>query len=489
MNNINIKLIVILLTGCLFAACKKELNVFPTTSEVDGNVIVDQSSAQVVLNGVYYKFADAGKDAYNVPTIFWTDVNEIFPSELTNAAVNSSGNDGIYSFTFNASSVPTVGTTPVDIQWKYGYALVNAANGFIKNITPVTNIPAAAKTQMLAEAKFLRAYGDSQLLLYYGQYNDPSSKYGIILRDTFVTTANVNYPRSSVAVAYASILADLNGAIAGLPTLNSAIYYANASDAKLLKARVLMNRGASGDYAQVISLTNDIITNGPFALEDSLKDIFLTKGFTSKEVMLAAQPYTTENYKYQENQLFGQYRPSDSLITLLKNDSRNQWVYKTVKSPYYGLINTIAKYYSGPAGGAIAQTPLVENCYAFRLSEAYLLESEAITLSGGNLTTAKTLLTTVMSHAGAGAQEFAAVANANTAAALQLQIVKENMRNFVFENGLDWFALRRLGISGNTLNIKAIEAINPFIKDVTRLILPIPYSETVINPVLQNPGY
>jgi len=78
----------------------------------------------------------------------------------------------------------------------------------------------------------------------------------------------------SVAAAYASILADLNGAIAGLPTLNSAIYYANASDAKLLKARVLMNRGASGDYAQVISLTNDIITNGPFALEDSFKRYF-----------------------------------------------------------------------------------------------------------------------------------------------------------------------------------------------------------------------
>jgi len=133
---------------------------------------------------------------------------------------------------------------------------------------------------------------------------------------------------------------------------------------------------------------------------------------------------------------------------LLKNDSRNQWVYKTVKSPYYGLINTIAKYYSGPAGGAIAQTPLVENCYAFRLSEAYLLESEAITLSGGNLTTAKTLLQRLCLMQAREPRKFAAVANANTAAALQLQIVKENMRNFVFENGLDWFAVAKAGYFG-----------------------------------------
>jgi len=45
---------------------------------------------------------------------------------------------------------------------------------FYKEYNSSNNIPAAAKTQMLAEAKFLRAYGDSQLLLYYGQYNDPS---------------------------------------------------------------------------------------------------------------------------------------------------------------------------------------------------------------------------------------------------------------------------------------------------------------------------
>jgi aminopeptidase N len=74
----------VLCAWCLVCSCNKELNVYPTTSEVDGNVIVDTKSASTVLNGVYYRFANAGVDNNSVPTILWLKVNEIFPSELAN---------------------------------------------------------------------------------------------------------------------------------------------------------------------------------------------------------------------------------------------------------------------------------------------------------------------------------------------------------------------------------------------------------------------
>jgi hypothetical protein len=476
MKNSHLSLFICLAIGSLSGACKKELNVFPTTSEVDGDVITDQKSAQVVLNGVYYRFANAGADYDKVPSTLWRDVHETIPSELS----------GSLKYSFNSGSdidlfIFTPGTFYVEDIWKYGYALVNAANGFIRNAASVTNIPVGAKQQMMAEVKFLRAFGHSDLLLYYGQYNDPSSKYGIILRDTFVTTANMNLPRSGVAAAYSSILADLDEAIKGLPTLNTVIYYANVWDAKLLKARVLMNRGAPGDYAQVIGLTNDIITNGPFALEDSLKDIFLTKGFKSREVMLGVQPYPNENYKFTENQYYNTYVATDSLASLLAGDARNQWVYKNIGDPSDASFNTLTKYYSGDPLDA-EQTPLSVYCYAFRLSEAYLLEAEAITLSNGDPASAKTLLTTVMSHAGAGAQELAAVTDAVTPEALQLEIVKENLRNFAYENGVDWLALRRLPFI-------TVQRLNPNIKDARRLILPVPSDELTQNNVIQNPGY
>ena len=474
MKNNNISLLIFLMIALSSGACKKQLNVYPTTSEVDGNLITDQASAKSVLNGVYFEFAN-GSTFNNSPVTNWCLVNETTPSDLAGSLINNYYVDYFYTHTFT----PT--TTTLDYLWVYGYTLVNAANGFIKNAAPVTAIPAAAKQQMMAEAAFLRAFGNSELLLYYGQYNDPSSPYGIILRDTFVTPTTINLPRSGVAAAYTSILADLNTAIDGLPVLNSAIYYANAWDAKLLEARVLMNRAAPGDYAQVITLTNDIITNGPFVLEDSLKDIFLTKGFSSQEVMLGIQPFPNEITKFNEYQFAAYYSVTDSLISLLANDARNQWVYKTVNLPYAGPVNEVTKYYSGDPVNVV-QTPLSSYCYAFRLSEAYLLEAEAITLSSGSLTTAKTLLTTVMSHAGAGAQEMAAVANAITPAALQLEIVKEDLRNFACENGVDWFALRRLPFP-------TIQSIDPNITDPTTLILPIPSSELDQNNVIQNPGY
>jgi len=473
MKQKNIKLLALLFIILLFGSCNKELNVNPTTSEVDGNIIVDTKSASTLLNGVYYRFANAGADNNNVPSIKWTDIQESFPSELCGSMNNSSGEDGIYSFTFNATSnLPDV--------WSYGYSLVNAANGFLSNINPVTVLPAATKLQMQAEARFLKAFGNEELLLYYGQYNDMSSKYGIILRDTPVLPGNINLPRSSVADVYTSILADLDFAIANLPAKNTQNCYANASAAKLLKARVLINRGASGDYAQVISLTNDIITNGPFVLEANTKDIFLSKGFTSNEVILGVQPYPTENYKYQNYQYYDQYIASPGFQSLLNNDPRNLWVYKTANTRYYGPVLQVTKYYSGDPN-AISLTSLSDNCYAFRLTEAYLLEAEAITLSAGNLTTAKTLLTTIMSHA--GITDFTAVNNTTSAANLQTLIVKEEMKNFFGENGSDWFALRRLPFA-------TIQTIQPAIKAATQLILPIPLSEITTNKnVIQNPGY
>jgi len=434
---------------------------------------VDAQSALTVLNGIYYRFADASANINNVPTIKWSDVNEALPSCLA----------GTLNFGGSANWAPS-GFDPqaygADFQWIYGYNIVNAANGFLKNVAPVTAIPAATKKQMIAEAKFLRAFGDTQLLLYYGQFYDVSSKYGIILRDEFVTSGNINLPRSTVAQCYAAILADLDAAIPDLPALNTHIYYANASAAKLLKARLLINRGAAGDYNEVVSLTNDIITNGPFLLEDNTKDVFLSKGFSSTEVILGVQPYPNQTYKFLNNQLYFQYPVTDALVSLLQNDPRNQWVYKN--AIYYGTvtINSFSKYYSGDPNTPV-QTPLSEYSYAFRLTEAYLLEAEGITLANGDLPTAKTLLKTVEGHA--GLTDFTAVNNATSALKLQVLVEREELKNFVGENGADWFALRRMPMD-------TIQTIQPLLKIKDRFLLPIPYAEVTENGnMIQNPSY
>jgi hypothetical protein len=472
MKKLNIQLLSFLLSILVLSACNKELNVYPTTSEVDGKVIVDAQSAFTVLNGIYYRFADASADRNNVPSIEWSDVNEALPSSLCGTLTNSSQYWDPSSF--NTKSYGA------DFQWVYGYNIVNAANGFLKNVASVTAIPAATKKQMIAEAKFLRAFADTQLLLFYGQFYDVTSKYGIVLRDEFVTSSNINLPRSTVGQCYTAILADLDAAIPDLPALNTHIYYTNASTAKLLKARLLINRGAAGDYAQVISLTSDIISSNQFALEANTKDIFLSKGFDSKEVMLGIQPYPNQTYKFNNNQYYFQYPVTDTLVSLLKNDPRNQWVYKN--AIYYGTVtvNSFSKYYSGDPNN-IAQTPLSEYSYAFRLTEAYLLQAEAMALLNSNLPKVKTLLNAIRSHA--GISDSTQVEKASTALQLQVLVEREEIKNFVGENGADWFALRRMPLD-------TIKVIQPLLKTKDRFLLPIPYAEITQNgAMIQNPTY
>lgn len=471
MKYIQFKLLLLLLLIGTFFSCKKQLNVFPTNKLVDGNVIIDLKSAQTVLNGVYYAFANVGTDYSSVESVKWISVNDILASELSGSLAYSYGQDGFMNMAYRNSS-PVIAS-----KWKYGYTLVNAANGFLKNVEPVGNIPAERKKQMIGEAKFLRAFANADLLLYFGQYYDAQSKYGIILRNEFVSSEDVRLPRSTVAATYDVILKDLDEAIAALPSSNSQLHYVNSWVAKMLKARVLINRGSAGDYNQVISLTEDIIKNSQFKLEANLADLFLVKGFTSKEVMMSVQPFPNESWKFYLNNSNVDYYVTPALKTLLDKDPRKAWMYKDAKN-INGTLPSVTKFYSGPAIKPV-KTTTVNNTYAFRLTEAYLTQAEAIALSGADLSTAKSRLETVLKCA--GITDFSEVEAATTPEAMQLLVVQEVRKNFLQESGLDWFAMRRLPL-------KTLQVLRPNVKSVFSFTLPIPITELNANGLLeQNP--
>jgi uncharacterized membrane protein len=471
MNRINIRWFLVL--GCLLGACKKELNVLPTTQEVDGNIIADEKSAATALNGVYYRLAGGGTDYNGVPSTTWYSFSEEDPSQLSGLLSYTFGGGGLDEHTYNAK------TYEIGAMWTYGYALVNAANGFLKNIVPLGKITPAVKTQMIAEAKFLRAFGNAQLLLYYGQFYDTASTYGIIIRNEFVRPDNIYLPRSSVGASYDSIVSDLDAAIPGLPGQNTSVAYANTWVARLLEARVLINRGSSTDYTKVISLTKDIIANSPFTLEANVQDLFWSKGLTSGEVMLGIQPYATQNAKWKDYINYDSYGPNSFMTSLFQGDPRAAWYIQTVNTPY-GANVALTKYYPGSIT-AIGATAISENSYAFRLTEAYLLQAEAIVASGGSLDEAKGLLKTVLGHA--GFTDFSAVDAATTPAQLQLLIIEEEMKSFVGEAGQDWFAVRRLPFA-------TVQGLLPTLIDKSLLLLPIPDAEVISNDkIKQNPKY
>jgi hypothetical protein len=467
-NQLSKYTILTLLICLLFGACKKQLNVYPTTSKVDGSVITDAKSAQDALNGLYFRFANSYYFDQSSTSTQWGDVHGRLPSELVGSFVNGFGDDGIYTLSYDDRNGDIIAV------WTYGYKLLNAANGFLKNIAPLNDINPTVKSRMIAEAKFLRAFSKATLLLYFGDYDNVNSPNGIILRDDFVETSNINLPLSPVGQVYGSIIKDLNEAIPDLPSTASKKYYAPAAAAKILKARVLINRGGPGDYDAVISLMREVIAAGPYQLESNLKDLFLSKGFNSTEVILGVQPYATESNNFFLYQ-YGFFSGNPDFVNLLDGDPRADWLFKDD-----GFQYQITKYYDGDPYN-VARTDLSVTSYAFRLTEAYLLQAEAICLknkntANANIENAKTLLKTVMEKA--GITDFSKIDAINNAADLHKEVVKETIINFVGENGADFFALRRLSLN----DIKVYQT-NITSKD--QLVFPIPFAEVNANPALR----
>jgi len=471
MKKLIIQLLVLGVVAFSFPSCKKELNALPDQAKVEGNVIVDQRSAEVALNGVYYRFANVA-DNYTtgLPSTQWSWIHEIYPSSMAGNIVYYQGPYLGGENDFTSESYETAS------MWRAYYDLVNAANGVIKELGALgtSKINETTKAEILAEARFLRGYAHYALLSYFGAYYDVSSKYGVMLRKEPVTVSNINQPRSTVKESYDFILSDVDDAIAHIKDGNPN-YYGSKWAAMALKMRILMNRGAAGDYVEVISLANNIISNGSYQLEPNVKDIFKTKGLASKEIILGTkaypnQPSEMEVYFYRNRY---QFYASDSLASYLQDDPRRDWMITFDNTnPYQSYTNAFSKYVGSQS----------EAKYAFRLTEVYLLKAEAIVRSGGSLADAKAIVKDIMSHG--GVTDFSIIDNAATPDQLLIEIYKETSRNLVAEDGQDWFALLRLPF-------ETVKRIKPSIKNKFQYILPIPKAEHDKNPAIgeQNPGY
>ena len=450
------------------SGCKKQLEAPPTDALVEGNVITNQQTATTALNGVYYRFANATAINTN-----WLN-NEIYPGILTGYL--DDGNN-----TLNEAS-NVLGKTGFNSIWSRYYILINSANGVIDQITPLDPnlFPAGRREQILAEARFMRAFGHFKILSWFGQWFDINSPYGALIQDKFITATNYAKDRSGVKDSYQFILDDLdyainNGAAAGT-NINAGKWCAMT-----LKMRVLLNRGQGDDYTQCATLGNTIMNSGPYVLEASTKDIFYTKGLSSKEVMLGVTPQANQGVYYYN--ISGNYVKRSSyyvataaLNSLLGSDPRKSWYIGN--AGFYGKGFYFIKYVQP----TLTTTQLSEVAYPMRLSEVYLMTAEATARSGGNLAMARTLLKTVMGKA--GVTDFTAVDATVTANDVLLQIYNEYVRNFVGEDDQYYFALLRFPLA-------TVTSLRPTIKTLQQYIYPIPSSEFINNPLIseQNPGY
>lgn len=463
----------------LFAvpACKKELGALPKNAKVESNTILDQGTAQISLNGVYYNFANASSTK-----VGWQQ-HQIIPASLA----------GYLGYGFGPAAAEQNRNLDVGSPyWEESYRALNAANGLIKgvNLLADNNFAGNRKKEMLAEARFIRAYAHFKLLIYFGEWYKPASPLGVLLRDELSTLSNIDKARSSVKESYDFILADLDEAIVNAPAANPS-HYVTKWAAMALKMRVLICRGGSGDYAEVIALANNIMANSPYVLEAKAEDIFHKNGLASKEVILglkpqalqAADPYSkSKQYWPGASSL---YVAKAALKDLYSNDPRQAWMIGTpnlsASSP-----NTFffTKFYQQNTQPSV----LSETDYAIRLTEVYLLKAEALVRSGGSLADARILVHQIQEKAGITAvlnpAPYLAVEAANTPELLLVEIYKETSKSLVAEDGMEWMALLRLPFA-------TVKQLKPAITVQEQYIFPVPAAEFKYNPSFgeQNTGY
>jgi len=464
------------------------LGELPSQYKVDGNTVVDAASAETLLGGMYYKYANAGYNNYDILSTGNTSMTETYPADFAGTVIYYQG-----AYLFETHNV-TVGTRYSYYFWNYYYEYINAANCVIEQVEAADDswFSGNRKQEILGEAYAMRALGHYNLLRLFGYSWDVSSPYGVILRTAPSKVSNLTTPRSSVADSYAQIISDLDYAIANAPSVNSH-WYITKWFAKGLKARVLMLRGQGNDYSDAAALAQEVINSGQYTLEDNVIDVFHSKGIDSNEVIFGIKPYSnqTDVYEAYYYRSSAQFLPTDSLMALFENDPRKEQLFLATPTMTvvwnddgtYTIVY-VDKYaickHLDPT--LMTANDIEESQYEMRLTEMYLLRAEALARTG-NLTEAKSLLKTVLTHA--GVTDMTEVDNASSQHDVLQQIFNEDMRNLFCEDGHEIDIMLRFG--------DIATAFNPVYANTQYNVLGIPVDEFKYNGDLtaadQNPGY
>ena len=351
------KYILVLLFGLTLLSCNKFLDVEPKDSVSDELTIIDKTSANTAIRGVYRRLAADNYYGNLFQTfgylpgdnIQWTGSQSVIQQFITH---NISADNG------NLQSV-----------WSAIYATINAANHVIAKVPAVDDatFTTAQRNQITGEAYFVRALSYFDLARTWG--NVP-----ITLNPTLSATDKSGIKNSTQAETYAQVLRDLNSAdsLLVVPTAQNPVR-ANKETVWALKSRYYLYQH---DWAQAEAYATKVLADVQYyALQKPYSAFFLpastvaTKESVFEISFSATYPNTHRNsWQPPANGGTRQWAPNDAFITLVNDatigGNRNALVAKTSAGLWYGNL-----YYRSPA---------TDPAYVIRIAELYLIRAEAL---------------------------------------------------------------------------------------------------------------
>ena len=400
------------------------------------------------------------------------------------------------------------------------YVGISRANVILDRINDV-QMDQGRKDQIIAEAKFLRAFFYFELVRYFG---------GVPLYIHEVRNAEeAQLQRATAEEVYAQLITDATEAADVLPPKARELGRASKAAAQLLLGYVYLTRK---DYAAAENVLRPITGHG-YSLLTDYRSIFDPTNKTNNELIFEAQyqegpngipsdflyrflPQTddasivtgfavkniTSGLNVPTQDLLDRYEPGDTRLEASvaiaegAGETGASFIIESIKSPVG---------YTAPAGkegkpfirkyvwphAIVGQTN--SNWPIYRYADALLLLAEALNEQGGGKSAeALPYLNEVRNRAFNGGGTI----TTTDQAALREIIAQERRVELAFENKR-WLDLVRTGQAIDVMNahgedIKAIDPdVNPNAYNVTdsRLIFPIPRREIQIGGLEQNPGY
>jgi starch-binding outer membrane protein, SusD/RagB family len=352
--------------------------------------------------------------------------------------------------------------------WSHMYSNIYSVNAIIEGLNKSSGVSPSLKTQLLGEAKFLRAFHYFYLVNMFGD---------VPLVTSTDYEVNASLARTPTLKVYEQMIADLKEA-ENLLTTNYPSpqrLRPNKFTASALLARVYLYRQ---DWNNAEAQASGVINSGQYSLLSNLDGVFLP---SSNEIIWQLLPVAGTKTPAEVQSFLpsssASSRPLLLLTTAMLNafDSGDQrkahWVQsKTVSGTTYFFP---AKYKTK----TVTADP-VEYNVVFRFAELFLLRAEARTQLG-NYTGAQSDLNRLRSRASLPPT------TAQDKPSLLAAIEAENRSEFFAEWGHRWFDLKRWGRADAVL--ASAKAPNWQSTDV---LYPIPLTEIKRNPLLtQNPGY
>ncbi len=248
---------------CSLASC--DLDYAPENTLVDENVYRHERTSEAALMGAYVRLnvlmAGAPQDQNNYSNYGYTYLLGDLGTDNLAGRVSVSPFEAIDS----ASYTTTEHDGFLKDVWRWGYNAIDLANNVISGINKYGDYDEEVERQHIAEAKFIRAYCNLQLLSIYGDQallgNDEGN--GIILRTLPYSGYNPDeiQGRNTNAECWNLIITDLTEAIADLPSAVPAAterIRANKAVAQALLSRVYLYKGTYTNNAEELGKARDL---------------------------------------------------------------------------------------------------------------------------------------------------------------------------------------------------------------------------------------